>query len=132
MGEVRVRELRPADAARAAQIQFHHLPEQFLTHAGPRFLARYQQAFTAPHGLALVAEDPDAAVVGLLLGSTDAAAFYAGLPGRDGRALSLALARAAITRPTFGARLVRTRAPRYLRWARRRLLRQPGSPAEAA
>lgn len=131
MAPVRVRDLRPADAAAAAAIHFRYLPEQFLSHAGPRFLTRYQQAFQAPHGLALVAEGPDGQVVGVLLGSTDAARFYAGLPARDGKALSVALARAAITRPRFGVRLARTRAPRYLRWLRRRLTGR-GAPETAS
>lgn len=115
-----VRELRPADAVPAAELHARYLPEQFLARGGPWFLRRYHRAFTGPYGLALVADAGPAGVVGLLLGSTDAARFYAELPRHHGRALSMALAGAALAHPGFGLQVARTRLRRYARWLGRR------------
>jgi ribosomal protein S18 acetylase RimI-like enzyme len=123
-----VRDWRPGDARSAAALHARELPEHFLTGAGPLFLRRYQRAFARRPGLALVVCDDDGEVRALLLGCALAGEFYSSLLRHDGAALGLRLVLAAVRHPSWGLRLLRSRARRYLRalWSRRPGARRPG------
>ncbi len=131
--DVRLRDLRRADAHDAARLHCALLPHGLFTRLGSPFLAAYYRTFAdSPHAVARVAV-VDGDVAGVLVGSLGTRAHYRWVLRHRGPGLAARGVAALTVRPGELWRFSRTRLVPYTR-SMRRLAKQraPGGAAAVA
>lgn len=119
-----IRPLTADDVPRTARWQMEELPRGFVASLGGRFVATLQRAFLkSPYGIGLAAVSPDRpeALLGFVLGSSDARRHAAHVVAHNRARLALLGLLGMLRRPALLPRFARRRAARYAQ----RLLRLP-------
>jgi len=127
-GALSLRPLLPEETALSADWHVRHLRHGFFPQLGRDFVRRWHRTFVdTPAGRAEVAER-DGAVVAVLLGAVDQAAYVTQVIAGHRWPLVRRAALALLLRPRTAGRFVTTRAGRYAR----RLLRRGAADGPAA
>jgi GNAT superfamily N-acetyltransferase len=123
---LRVEPLRPSDIRQSSVAHVALLPHGLFPRLGGPFMRRWHQTFVdSDHAQALVVRAEDGSLMGILLGTTDNAAYIADVLARHKWGLGACGAFGLLTRPPLALRFLGSRAGRY----RRRLFtarRNPG------